>query len=106
MEGPKFNIPERIYVNNKEKEILLNLAKREQESGALAFGVFGSRTISSRGKDIDVIIVKDGICKGAVKKREGIFHLTHLPPNFLEDPIANFGKQVYSSAVFIFNYLS
>lgn len=85
--------------------LLLNLAETEQKEGALAFGVFGSRTVGPNGNDIDVIVVKDGIQRGGVTVRNGIFHLSYFSSNFLSDPIATFGKQVFSNAVFIFNYL-
>jgi len=52
-----------------------------------------------------VIVVKDEIQRGGATKRNGIFHLNYFPANFLSDPIATFGKQAFSSAVFIFNYL-
>ena len=71
----------------------------------MAFGVFGSRTCSIRGKDVDVIIIRGGIPRGGKTRRQGIFHLNYFPPNSLEDPIATFAKQAYSSAVFIFNDL-
>ena len=100
-----FTLPDCIYIAGREKLLLLNLAGNEQREGALAFGVFGSRTVGPNGKDIDLIIVRDGIQRGGTTTRNGIFHLNYFPVNFLSDPIATFGKQAFSSAVFIFNYL-
>ncbi len=97
-------LPDNIYVADKEKQLLLNLAEREQQSGALAFGVFGGRTFRN-SNDIDIIVVKEGIQRGGLTIRNGVFHLNYFPANFLSDPIATFGKQVFNSAVFIFNYL-
>lgn len=106
MEQPKFNLPDGIYVNPNERAELLNLAEEEQNNGALAFGVFGSRTINSKGNDIDVIIIKKGIQKAGLTKRQGIFHLNYFSPESLLDPLATFAKQAFSSAEFVFNNLS
>lgn len=102
MEHPKFNLPDGIYVSQNERNLLLNLAEQERCDGALAFGVFGGRTLSGRN-DIDVIVVKEGVQRGGATLRNGIFHLNYFPSNFLTDPIATFGKQAYRGAVFIFN---
>jgi hypothetical protein len=107
MRSPEFNIiPEGIFVNEKEKNLLLDLAQQELNRGALAFGVFGSRTYSGRGEDIDVIIIKYEIPRRGLTKRDRIFHLNYFSPDSLKDPIATFAKQAYSSAVFIFNHLT
>jgi len=104
MEHPKYNLPDEIYVSQNEKKLLLNLAEQERCDGAFAFGVFGGRTLNDRN-DIDVIIVKEGVQRGGITFRNGIFHLNYFPANYLSDPIATFGKQAFTSAVFIFNYL-
>lgn len=87
-------IPTGIFLDRSEKIRLLNLAQRELEGGAVAFGIFGGRTLHNK-KDIDVIIVKDRIQRGGVTLRNGIFHLNYFPTNFLSDPIATFGKQAF-----------
>jgi len=104
MNETRYRIPEGIFLNKTESIGLLNLAQVEMNGGALAFGVFGGRSFRN-SNDIDVIVVKDEIQRGGATKRNGIFHLNYFPANFLSDPIATFGKQAFSSAVFIFNYL-
>lgn len=97
-------IPEGLFLNRTEYAALIELAYQEMDDGALAFGVFGGRTLHN-ANDIDVIVVKAGIQRGGATLRNGIFHLNYFPSNFLSDPIATFGKQAYRGAVFIYNRL-
>ncbi|VVA44248.1 hypothetical protein CANDROIZ_500007 [Candidatus Roizmanbacteria bacterium] len=100
----RYQIPEGIFLNKSESSGLLNLAQQEMKEGALAFGVFGGRTLYGKN-DIDIIVVKERIQRSGLTLRNGIFHLNYFPTNFLSDPIATFGKQAFNSAVFIYNYL-
>lgn len=98
-------VPDSIKINEIIASNLLALGLIELNSGAKAFGVFGRSTYEPSQKDVDVIIVRDGIRRGGETYRNGIFHLNYFPVDVMSDPLATFGHQAYQSAIFLYNYL-
>jgi len=105
MTEQRFRVPEQIKVNEVIRKNLYELAIQELDSGAQAFGVFGRSTYAPSTKDVDVIVVRPGIQRGGITLRNGIFHLNYFPLDIMSDPLATFGHQAYTSAVFIYNFL-
>lgn len=82
---------------------LLGFLHRAKEQGATAGGVFGSFTIDPRNaSDIDVVLIKPGTRRGGETYRDGILHVTELPPNVMEDHISTFGHQAVKSSRWMF----